>query len=96
MHNPAVDAHQSGRLALFGQSFAPIHNSTLGFELMAPMARMLGWHGLLKPLARDEPSNQNHRRLTRHDSRILSDPLGGSPLLRFRGAPAQRFFMSAS
>tara|TARA_B000000565_G_scaffold127703_1_gene96423 strand:+ start:4368 stop:4517 length:150 start_codon:yes stop_codon:yes gene_type:complete len=48
-----VDAHQSGRLALFGQSFAPIHNSTLGFEFMTPMARMLGWHGLFKPLARD-------------------------------------------
>ena len=50
---PGVDAHQSGRLALFGQPFAPIHNSTLGFELMAAMARMLCWHGLLEPLARN-------------------------------------------
>ena len=48
---------------------------------MTPVARCLGGNGFLKTLSCDQPTNQDHERLLRHNLRILSDPLGLSPRL---------------
>jgi hypothetical protein len=42
------------------------------------VTRILGGDGFLKTLPCDQPSNQDHKRLLRHNLRILSDPLGRS------------------
>ncbi len=47
---------------------------------MSPVARILGGDGCLKTLPFDQPTNQDHERLPRHNLRILSDPLGVAPL----------------
>ncbi len=47
---------------------------------MSPVARILGGHGCLQTLSCDQPTNQDHECLLRHNLRILSDPLGGLPL----------------
>ena len=47
----------------FSQSFAPVHDSALSFELVASMARVFGRHGFFQSLASDQPADQDHTRL---------------------------------
>ena len=47
---------------------------------MAPMARILCGDSFFKTLSCDQPANQDHKRLPRHNLRILSDPLGALAL----------------
>ena len=47
----------------FDQSLAPVHDSALGYQFVASVARVLGRHGLLKTLASDQPADQDHTRL---------------------------------
>ena len=42
------------------QSFAPIHNSALGFKLCTAMAGALERNGFLQALTGMEPADQNH------------------------------------
>ena len=72
------DGFQCARSAGFDQSFTPVDNRTLCFQFIAPVTRILGGDGFLKTLSCDQPSNQDHKRLLRHNLRILSDPLGRS------------------
>ena len=77
MHDRGVDGLiQCGCSASFDQSFTPVDDCTLGFQFMTPVARCLGGNGFFKTLSCDQPTNEDHKRLLRHDLRILSDPLG--------------------
>ena len=49
---------------------------------MAPMARILCGDSFFKTPSCDQPANQDHKRLPRHNLRILSDPLGADSLRR--------------
>ena len=51
---------------------------------MTPVARSLGGNGFLQTLSCDQPTNQDHKRLPRHNLRILSVPLGRGLLFCLR------------
>ena len=77
MHDRGVDGLiQCGCSASFDQSFTPVDDCTLGFQFMTPVARCLGGNGFFKTLSCDQPTNEDHKRLLRHNLRTLSDPLG--------------------
>ena len=60
---------QFGGSVAFGQSLAPVHNSALGDQFVASVARVLGRHGLLETLASDQPADQDHTRLLKTHSK---------------------------
>ena len=71
---------QFGASARFHESFTPIDNCTLGFQFVTSVARILGGNGFFKTLSCDQPTNEDHKRLLRHNLRTLSDPLGALAL----------------
>ncbi len=64
------------------QSFAPIHNGALSFELCTAMAGALERNGFLQALTGMEPADQNHAFLESQHENLkslfgLSSVLGG-------------------
>ena len=78
---------QFGRSVAFNQSFAPVHNGALRFQFIAPMARVLGWHGLLETLASDQPADQDHTRLLKTHAKNLKRFFSGRRLPGRRDGP---------